>query len=70
MKSEINARGLNSEEIQQAIDSQSDSKKKNVLELIEDLKRGYIQLIKMDEAFAKEALETITKYHPDLLLLL
>jgi len=66
-KIEINARGLNSAEIQSAIDSTVDFRKKSVAESKEGVKKSLIEYIGLDSDFALVAIEAIQHHHPELL---
>lgn len=67
MRVEVNARGLRTEEIQDAIDSFAVRKKMSTKDITDDVKRKFVELIKLSESFAMVSLETIKKYHPELL---
>ena len=67
MKSEINAHGLSSAKIQQAIDEFIDYQHYDIVEAKKKVREMLYELISRDDVTALEVLKIIQEHHPKLL---
>ena len=67
MRTEVEAKGLTQEEVKEAINSARRNKNMNLLELIEERKRLWEEIIELDETFAELVFGFIRKHHPEII---